>query len=696
MGDPRLPAQAAKARRRWAPVVLGALLLLCAQNWLMLGPLYLGQAYVPFDFVATYHAVPFFWIEAVRSGVSPAWVPFQAMGYPLYMNAQSGYFYPGFWLFVLLDHSYGYAAAFAFQGLHILLGAVGAGATIRLAGARWSTAVLAAVAYQAFGGFYGNASHPDIARAHALVPWILMPIVARWTWRPALKAAVLALPFWMYCMWTGAYAGVALAVGAAGGLLTVVRTAVAPPGERKVGLSILLAFCAGTAVAAVFLLPVALDRSEVARTVGGHGMSVDYLQLSDLLGLAVRADQTTWFKHDITMRSSSLALPILLLAFLRLCCRDVAKSWLGLLLLAFALAMSTGLLLEPLGKLVPPLAYSRFPISDYRSMVALGLLLLAAQAWECLPDESAARRWAAFAVAAVACTAMVALACWGVYPFAWQWERGAPIALVVAVAEALLLVTWLLLTPALASPVVGAARPQPRTLVWTALVLMVMLDWFRVHAETGYLFGPPATAVAQQQLGAALPDARERLQQRLLNPPRCRPARELIPLSAYVKTPWRGYYTGDYLSHDYAGPMQFARNRQVLADDSLLAFGLLPWRAVEIGQELPAPEDLAQAAPIKGVDCMRYGTDEVRLQVDLERPARIVENELFWPGWTAQAGQASLQAFSVQGFRGWELPAGHYELVARFTPPHQRAAMLAAAGGLLAWVLLSIIVCRTS
>lgn len=668
----------------------------------MLGPLYLGQAYVPFDFVATYHAVPFYWIEAVRLGVSPAWVPFQAMGYPLYMNAQSGYFYPGFWLFVLLDRSYGYAGAFAFQGLHILLGAVGAGAVVRMTGTRWSTALLAAVAYQAFGGFYANASHPDIVRAHALVPWVLLPVLARWTLRPALHAAVLALPFWIYCMWSGAYAGAAVAVAATAGVLTIVRTAVAPPGERKVGLCILLALGAGTALAGVFLLPLALDRSEVARAAMGHGFPVDYLQLRDLLGFVLRVDDTTWFAHDVTMRSSSLALPIVLLALLRLCCRNLVTASSGLLLVLLALAMTTGVLLEPLSRLVPPLAYSRFPISDYRSILAVGLLLLASQAWEYLPDESAARRRAALAVAVAVCALIVALTRWAVYPPGTEWASGAPHDLMVATAATLLLLgTWLLIAPAPASPVAGAGagmpilRPAIRTLFWMVLVVFVVLDWFRVHDESGYLFGPSATAVAQQQLGAALPSARARLQQGLLNPPRCRPERELIPQSAYLETPWRGYYTGAYLSHDYAGPMQFARHRQVLSNPSLLAFGLLPWRAVDIGTQPPAAGELARAAPVKGVDCVRYGTDEVRLQVDLTRPTQVVENEMFWPGWTARAAGSTLEAFSVHGFRGWDLPAGRYEFVARFSPPHQLAAMVVAASGLLAWLLLFIFVRRT-
>lgn len=638
--------------------------------------------------------MPFYWIEALRVGVSPDWVPFQAMGYPLYMNAQSGYYYPGFWLFVLLDNSYSYASAMVFQGLHILLGAVGAGMVVRAAGARWSTSLLAAVAYQAFGGFYGNASHPDIVRAHALVPWVMLPVLARWNWRPALQIAVLLLPFWVYCLWTGAYAGAAVAVVTTAGVLTLVRMAIAPRSERRIGAYVLLGLAVGTALSAVFLLPLALDRDEVARVSAGHSFAVDYLTWRDLMGLVLRVT-TPWFGHDVTMRSSSLALPVVALAIMRLCCRRPTEAMFSLLLVVWALAMASGILLEPLARLVTPLAYSRFPISDYRSLIALGLVLLATQAWECLPTESCGRRYAAGGLALVTCAGTTVLAWFQVY-VADANTMGAPVLMVVfATLTVSLLFVWLWSGQGPANMSDGKAVKRGPSLLWVLLVLLVVLDWFRVHGNVGYLFGPPATSVAQLQLGQSLPDARARLRAALVGPSGCRPAREFIPQADYLRTPWRGYYTGDYLSHDYAGPMQFTRHSQVLSNPSLLAFGLLPWRAVDPG---PAanPADLLSAVPSTSITCVYQGTVETRLQVDLLRPTRIVENEIFWPGWTAQVAGVTLQAVSVHGMRAWDLPQGRYELVGRFDPPHRRASFAVAFVGLMAWLLLLINLRKTT
>ena len=96
-----------------------------------------------------------------------------------------------------------------------------------------------------------------------------------------------------------------------------------------------------------------------------------------------------------------------------------------------------------------------------------------------------------------------------------------------------------------------------------------------------------------------------------------------------------------------------------------------------------------------GLRCVRYGTDEIRYEVDLARPTRVVENEVYWKGWTATVGAGRIEAKSVDGLRGWDLPAGRYQMVARFTPPHQWTAGLLFVAGLAAWAVLCIFQWRT-
>ncbi len=92
--------------------------------------------------------------------------------------------------------------------------------------------------------------------------------------------------------------------------------------------------------------------------------------------------------------------------------------------------------------------------------------------------------------------------------------------------------------------------------------------------------------------------------------------------------------------------------------------------------------------------CRRYGTTRIEYDVDLERPTRVVENEVFWPGWTAQVNGKKITAFDAHNMRGWELPAGHYKMVATFESPHRAKAVLSGLFGLFLWLVLLILLIR--
>src|SRR5437868_223187 len=112
----------------------------------------------PWDFNYSYHAVPAYWIEAMRHGAGTAWIPFQGMGYATYLNLQSGIDYPPLRAFAWLDLPYTLHAAVVLQCLHVFAGGLGAAFCARLMGLRWPAALFAGVAWQCFGGFYAHSS----------------------------------------------------------------------------------------------------------------------------------------------------------------------------------------------------------------------------------------------------------------------------------------------------------------------------------------------------------------------------------------------------------------------------------------------------------------------------------------------------------------------------------------------------------
>ncbi len=62
--------------------------------------------------------------------------------------------------------------------------------------------------------------------------------------------------------------------------------------------------------------------------------------------------------------------------------------------------------------------------------------------------------------------------------------------------------------------------------------------------------------------------------------------------------------------------------------------------------------------------------------------ALLVENELFFPGWTASLDSSPerIAAQRIHGsFRGWRLPAGTYRMTARFRIRHLSLLLLISA-----------------
>jgi len=665
--------------RPWLGLAAG-LALLTLQNLLYFWRHYFAGWSIPWDFLASYHAAPQFWIEAARLGVPAGWVPFQGMGYPLYMNLQSGLHYPPFWLFVAADQPYTVEAAVVMQGLHVLFGAIGAGLCARLMGLRWLSALLAAVLYQGFGGFYSNASHPDIVRAYAVLPWLCAPFLAQWRTSRLLTASTALVPLWVYALWTGGYPGGVVAQLFVVGMVLLVRLAgsVGKAEARRHGLPLAWALLTGVLLAGLSLVPATLDRLEIARATGIAGLHHEYLGWKGLLAPVLRVDNN-FFDHDVTMRSWSIAMPALALLFMRPFLGRLREAAIPALVGLLALGMACGILHRPLAWLLPPLGYSRFVLADYKALLALMAVLLAVQSFQLLvegtrPVQRLRYSWLALL------TAYLAVAAYTVYGGAWASGRDLAMLASAGVATALLL---------------AVVQRQVRAPSWAlaGLIALCAMDWARVHWDAGYFQSPDAKASLEKQMGS-LDRARGSLVARLAQPPACRPARIHVAATDIGAVPWRGYYTGDYLSQDYAGAANLARPRKIVFDKDLYRFALQPWTALVLTGKPDAPPQQVVAGPMAPVQCLHYGTTQLEYQVTLSQPTTVVENELYWPGWTAQVPGRRIAALDANGFRAWALPAGQYRMTADFRPPWRREGMLVVALGALSWCALLVMLAR--
>ncbi|MDQ6866397.1 MAG: hypothetical protein M3044_21535, partial [Thermoproteota archaeon] len=135
--------------------------LLFLQNIAIFWQHYFNNFAFPEDFKA-YFAHTAFLTTSISMGIFPQWIPYQSMGYPLAINAQTGLYYPIYWLFPLLHIPYTFHAEVIVTVLHVLFGSIGMFLLLKLIFKSTRYAFVGAVAFQFFGGFYSNAEHSDI------------------------------------------------------------------------------------------------------------------------------------------------------------------------------------------------------------------------------------------------------------------------------------------------------------------------------------------------------------------------------------------------------------------------------------------------------------------------------------------------------------------------------------------------------
>lgn len=764
-----------------ATAALLGLLLLVAQNLVLFMRHYFKGHTFPDDFLLTYHAIPYYWIEALKLGKDIAWIPVQAMGYPLYMNLQSGYAYLPLRMFAWFDGTYSLHAAVILQGAHVFVGAAGAVLCSRLVGTRWTAALLAGVLYQCFGGFYSNSQHPDIVRSFAFLPWLAAPVLADWR-NPGKMLAVSTalLPAWTYAQWTGGYPGAAIASTLLLGCVTVIRMA-ADREHLRLGFHVLAAQAIGVLLAGVGVVPALLDSRLIDRAHEVGQMEYDYLQLRDVLALTFPVDGS-FFAHDPSMRSMFIAIPGLALVLAARLKQVPGARW-HVLCGFIALLVALGPLHRVLVTLLPPAGLSRFVMADYRGFIALALILLAAQSFTRM--SAAAREvriWplllAAGIVAGVQVMGLagqrsqdsaaqvllllVALAC--CFPgFQLQFGRWAVPLQVLASLVAVLLYqayvrklsavaasqvngvllaalallglattqrfrTWLnpvaVLGSALAVLLVLYLRHAPRsgetsqifllagTAISTLLILaaigrrtsavsvvvllaaVTLLDWARVTWNQRYFAPPHADGVPWvESIVGPFAQTKPRLVERL-TANACRGTRRDPPKESGAAA-WAGYYTGEAHLKDHG--LKLTRHKKILAEPVLAEFARAPWQMIELPAGGPhGPVDLRGAQPSADVACVESDTAAARYRLNLAAPKALLENEVFWEGWSARliciAGCPSgavlrIRPEEVHGFRAWRLPAGEWEMRTRFDPTRRWFGWATTSVGVLAWIV---------
>ena len=686
-----MDAAAPRVGRYW-PFVL----TLALQNLVVYWGHYFRGVGFPWDFSMSYYAMVSFWTAAVRQGVLPEWIPFQQMGYPFALQVQSGMNYLPLWIFPGLNLPYTLHAAIVLQCLHVFAGSVGMFVLVRHLEASRAYALVAAIAFQFFGGFYSNAEHVDIVRAFACTPWLLYVFTLDIDSAPSLPRRAILIPPVLYLFLTGAYPGnvisggvmIALFIGLQ--LVGALAAGAAPPRlVRPVAGTVALALL-GSGMAIPQLGPVWLFRDQFVRAETLVAVPREGIWLEHLPGLFL---SNKMLAGEISMTSSYVSLPVLLLASFA-SSAGLKRRWVYVSLALVALVMAAGDRL-PVGPIlrsaVPVLGLSRFPSSDYRAFLAIPLILLSVQGLRAIVEK----RLSGWAIGGrgIVCAAWLACGLAQVYP-----SVGRDVLTAMAVAAVALATVVMLRRGQTRLGVAGLAAVCLLIGIDAVRVLPDIRGWHEPDIDAYYLKQgwPPYTRNRGRRLVAS---------SIFRSLPATRPPRTTPP--GLVR--WSGYIDGSYLTTDLT-PNVLRATGVVNANPVFQQYMLREWlpilldpnRSVNDGGRVTlTPEELAgrladttssASGPVRQT---HYGVNHIVYEVSLKEPRILVENETYFPGWRARvtaAGAPALEAGAANGvFRSWLLPAGVYTMVAEFGFPHVRALRLVCAASFAGWITLVLV-----
>ncbi|HZR06190.1 MAG TPA: hypothetical protein VFA61_10235 [Candidatus Udaeobacter sp.] len=669
----------------------GAIIGLGILNLIIFRTHYFGRDCFPWDFWKTYYAIIPFWTTAVSQHVLPEWVPFSGMGFPFFINLQSSFFYPPLWLFVAPGIHYTLHAAVTMQSLHVLWGACGAFVLLRVLTEDWRSALFGALAYQFFGGFYCNAEHMDIVRAYAWLPWLFWAA----TVRGSLQVRNFLLPGIFYCVATASYPGNLISHSFFLGIYIVFGQR-SPDSNLKNTLILVGLLGVGILMSVVALGPAFLLRNQLTR--GNEIVAAGPWPINNWLSVIApwasgRAMIRGYFP-DVSMISAFVGVPALVLIIL--IPKAVAKAfgvWWVLLICALALAQgSISMLRQMAVTILPVLGLSRMASSDYRGLIGLALIVLAAASLSAFLASTqndrrqlVRQRLKSLCLIPVIVMSGIFVVFLPAQEFFWLliiWAATV-IALYIQLPNVKYSQWYLLAALCLLTVVGGLHVVSVSALTWTAQGTDIDALYKR---KVGFRTSKWPLPVTEKINGVT--SRSNRIDRKRAD------------------FGWSGYLDGTYQMADWGNTVLEA-SAKLETDQALRRYMLEPLRPLVFPNVQNVSLDMVRGQLEQGasgvfeqqnaVTPVKYGLNDIVYHVTLRTDAVLVENEIWFPGWEGKLERDAkptekILATSVgNSLRAWRLPAGQYTLVTRFKTPYLRACAMVSLTGLLLYLgLLAI------
>jgi len=681
----RLPRWAAGPRAVRVAVVVGVLLLLelaTLHGWLS------GAAAPQWDFYNQYNTEAWAWWRDASPSSQPQWMPYAWGGYPALLDAQNSSWYLPVGIMTILG-PFTIQASAVLSALHVAFGALGAYLLVRSLGVRFPAALLALVVWFFAAGSFSNASHLDISRAWAWTPWLVWVLSHSWRWDRWWRWVLAGLVVWQGLL--SLYPGILVACVYVGAAYVVVTQLVMRPRPTSYLVPLAVAVAGGAAMTTLRYLPLFLTRG------AGAPSGADASQFpARMVGAFLYPYGNDTLLNDVTMRSFFLAAPVFaLLAFVPWASRRIRPA-LALVVVAGAMGLPVWPWHDVLRQL-PGMSLSRFTMSDFKPLLLLGVVLLAAWAADDLLRRGADRERprvttrfvVAAAVTALLCGAFFAVGVRGAFdPLGWVTQYALLLVAVVAV--------WAAATRPAAAVASVAVLVALAAASGSVAVLATTAPWTSDRASTeSAAFGASVDSLVARY-PAVPPDALQR-------PARLAPEGVAQPEQA-LSTLWgRAFYTGEssvmgYVNLKGSDPFEQMNADLFTGDDreAALAFWAAPGVLVAgDGDDFPTTAQLASC--VDGGSCgsglsiepAGYSSGHLSWAVSAETDTTVTANESSYPGWHAEACRVDdatdcTDLVVEAGARSQvvtTVPAGDWTVSLDYRLPGERASFLAAGLG---------------
>jgi len=689
---------------------------------------YFNEMGFPLDFSHSYYGRIALASTLISQGVFPQWIPFQEMGYPLSMDPHFTHsmFYPFFWIFSVLGIQYTLQNAVILQSLHIFMGSVGMFFFLNYMFKSYRYALLGAIAFSFFGGFYSNAPYPDMIIAFAISPWMFYVFTLNID-RPALRRVVLFIPIVIFVFTNGSYPGHFVAGIFMITLFIILQTLNGfrlGIGKQKsffIGIVLIGLMILGLSVSMIYLGPFLQYGDELKR------LDEDYVQKKQnvfqnenfhqsFLGIVI---------YDSTEFTAGLylGLPILVFAsFVPL--PSLKKYWVFLMLLIIATLMviENSFFYQIMTSIIPPLGYSIRTIAEYGAFIAIPIFVFAIIGLKAIVERKVTKK--TFLIRTAFISTWFSYGIFLLFSNHRIWkDHGTDSVVQILLTNIIILVVLIFFIAFFfirSKNFNLSSIKKPFGLSFIVLVFfvpLILVDGFTAISDNPKWRLDPSDAYYKEFDFSLEKNGKLVTYGILENLPDKRPEREL--LFRHEVFAWKGSLEGSYILGDVSTPI-LQSSRVILGNQIYWNFMQHPWTPLltdfsidENETEITLPASIFQSignfdtfektkiAKINQTSVIQthYGIDDISYKVSLDEPKLMVENEIYFPGWTATLvfpdHEEKLQAIEVNDlFRAWSLPAGEYEMNANFQYPNFVTFQIISLGAFAMCILIIVVFWR--